>query len=300
MQVRGKIIEEQKNYYTVDTSVGTVRSELKGKIKQKEKRLYVGDIVTIEFYNQDPPEAVIRELHPRVNFLSKPAVANIDLVFFVNTFKEPAMDYEFIDRFLFMAQVYRFPVVLVFNKDDMLLDSERAILTDILSYYEKIGFPGLLLSAKTGDHLKQLIDYGKEKISILAGLSGVGKSTILSSIFPQHTFRTGELSKSISRGMHITTATTLLKLPHGGYMADTPGFSYISLPIVDEETVGHYFSEIDRASDSCKFTNCIHDNEPGCAVKEMVAQGTIKESRYEMYLKIHSFMKNKRREYSKK
>lgn len=297
MQIRGRIVEEQKNYYCVDTQRGIIQSTLKGILKKKNKRLYVGDIVTIEAFNSDDPRGIIRQLHTRRNSLKKPSVTNIDQVLLINTYKEPAIDIEFIDQFLFMSSLSGFSCHLIFNKTDLLTEKELAEQQEIIRLYKKIGYTCIQTSAVTTENLSTIIDLCKDSLSIFAGPSGGGKSTILARIFPDHEFRIGELSKHISRGKHTTTSTILLKLSDSGYIADTPGFSYMKLRLIPEEEVSTHFPDIASNEGQCKFNNCIHDNEPMCHIKDMVKSGEIAESRYENYLKTYYFMQKKRREY---
>ena len=244
MQLRGRIIEEQKSYYLVDTEQGVIRSTLKGVLKKKEKRLYVGDNVTIELFNIDIPEGIIRTLHSRKNTLHKPAVTNIDRIILVITIIEPALDLEFIDRFLFSCSVLDFPVILAFNKIDLLTQKGKEAQSEIVSLYEKIGYMCIEISALTGENVDIVVEHCKNLVSIFAGQSGTGKSTILSKIFPDKSFRISELSKNIQRGIHTTTNISLLKLTESGYIADTPGFSFIDLPVVPEEEVVSFFPDI--------------------------------------------------------
>ncbi len=297
MQLRGRIVEERKNYYHVDTEKGIIRSLLKGVLKKERKRLFVGDFVTIEIYNTDIPEGIIRELHPRKNILQKPSVANIDQVILILTLKDPPLDLAFVDRFLFSMGVLAFPVHIVFNKSDLLTDDDTQSLSAFVAYYKQLEYSCLQTSALTGDNIDRLVEQCRESLSIFAGPSGTGKSTILAAIFPDHQFRIGDLSKSTHRGVHTTTHITLLKLTDSGYIADTPGFSYMQLPQIDEEEVVAYFPEIAAEQGACKFNNCIHENEPQCSVKQKVESKEILPSRYENYLKIYHAMHEKRREY---
>lgn len=297
MYLRGRIIEEHKNHYYVDTQQGVFNATLKGVLKKQKNRLYVGDFVDIEVFNIDPPEGIIRKLYQRKNIFHKPAIANIQQIIFVNTLKEPALNLEFVDRFLFSSQVFQFPTVLVFNKSDLHSQSDNKKVSGILSYYTHIGYTCLTMSALRGENIKSLVDLCDNTLSILAGLSGTGKSTILAKIFPDRTFKTQELSKSIDRGMHTTTNTTLLKLSGPGYIADTPGFSYIDLPDIDEQDVSSYFPEISSNEGGCRFNNCIHENEPGCSIKPLVDTGKITQTRYTNYLSIYNAIKYKRRDY---
>ena len=156
------------------------------------------------------------------------------------------------------------------------------------------------MSALTGENVDSIIGHCKGTVSIFAGQSGTGKSTILSKIFPDKSFRISELSKNIQRGVHTTTNISLLKLSESGYIADTPGFSFIDLPVVPEEEVVSFFPDIASEQGECKFANCIHENEPDCKIKEKVNNREITESRYTNYLKIYHIMKDKNRDYQGK
>jgi ribosome biogenesis GTPase len=298
MYLRGRIIEEQKNHYFVDTEKGIIKSALKGVLKKQKNRLYVGDFVDIELFNIDQPEGIIRKLYQRENKFHKPAIANIQQIVFLNTLKEPALNLEFIDRFLLSSEVLHFPTLLVFNKNDLYTPTDKKKLSEITSYYSKIGYTCITVSALTGENLDSLIKLCNNMLSILAGLSGTGKSTILAKIFPEKSFRTQELSKNVSRGKHTTTSTILLKLPNFGYIADTPGFSFIDLPEIDEKDVSSHFPEISSNQGNCRFNNCIHEYEPGCAIKPLVETGEIAPFRYKNYLTIYNAIKEKRRKYN--
>lgn len=297
MILYGRIIEEQKSYYQISTDLGIIRSTLKGILKKKKKRLYVGDFVRIELFNNDMPEGIIRELLPRKNKLTKPAVSNIDQVLLLNTYKEPAIDIQFINQFLFLSNVLNVATIVIFNKNDLLLEPEITALNKIIAQYTDIGYVCFSTSALTGENLDYMVSMCKDKFSIIAGPSGTGKSTILSKIFPDKTFKTNKLSKHIQRGTHTTTHTTLLKLENAGYIADTPGFSFVDLPLLHEHEVVTYFPDIASEQGECKFTNCVHINEPGCSIKTKVSHGYINEYRYQCYLNIFHLMKEKRKKY---
>ena len=197
-------------------------------------------------------------------------------------------------------RVFHFPVLMVFNKSDLLTGAEKIAQAQIAGLYENIGYACLQASALTGENIEGIIMYCKNTLSIFAGQSGTGKSAILSRVFPDHTFRISELSKNIQRGVHTTTGITLLKLSESSYIADTPGFSLMELPQIPEEEVVSFFPDIGLKQGSCKFSNCIHENEPGCFIKEMVGKGEIPQSRYLNYLKVYNYMNRKNRDYKGK
>ncbi len=299
MTIQGRIIEERRNYYIIDTPEGFVRASTKGLLKKDKVRVCVGDMVDCEIINRDSRDGIILEIHERKSFLKRPSLANLTQVILVATFSEPPVDLEALDRFLLCAGAYELSVVIVFNKSDLNPaggEPKQPIIDALLT----IGYLVLETSARTGDNLEALIARCVGHVSAFAGLSGVGKSALLSRIFPERNFVLGEISSANGRGTHTTTHVSLIPLPAGGYIADTPGMSFIDLPLVPEEDVATYFPEIDGLIGECKFNNCIHDNEPGCRVLEMVETGEIASWRYEHYRKIYREMRDRRRKYKEK
>lgn len=297
MIISGRIIEEQKNYFIIDTAQGPVRAATSGLLKKDRKRVCVGDMVDCERTNEDTGEGIILKIHERTSFLNRPPLANLSQVILVCTVKEPPLDLEATDRFLVCASAYGLTPVLVFNKNDRLIDSEQLSLQLIIATYERCGYTTLVTSALTGSGLRPLVEICAGKVSAFAGLSGVGKSALLSNVFPDHEFSIGEVSGPTGRGTHTTTCVTLLPLKNGGYIADTPGLSFIDLPLVPEEDIAGYFPELEQQIGRCKFNNCIHENEPGCRVHELVEAGEIAGWRVEHYLKIYKEMKERRKQY---
>ncbi len=294
----GLVIEEQKNYYVVDCDGALVKATITGVLRHRRSRICTGDHVDIQITNRDSLEAIVLKTHKRRNFLPRPPIANMDQVVFITTVVEPAADLVTFDRFLFAAEYYGFSPRIVCNKVDLIDKNSGELLQHIHSLYSAIGYDVIDTSACTGYNIDTIIRECTDKRSIFAGVSGVGKSTLLSCILPQRYFRTSELS-AIGRGVHTTTTSTLIKLPSGGYIADTPGFAFIDLPVVSPEEVSHYFPEINDAGKDCRFGNCIHENEPDCSVKRLVSQGEIAESRYRHYLLFYYHMQDCQRSYPK-
>ncbi|MFP4416555.1 MAG: ribosome small subunit-dependent GTPase A [Chitinispirillaceae bacterium] len=294
----GLVTEEQKNYYVVDCTHGTFQATLTGALRHRKKRICTGDNVDIHIINNDTREAVVRRVHKRKNFLPRPPIANIDQVILVVTVVQPQADLITFDRFLFAAEYYGFSPRIVCNKVDLVNSGDQELLKQIHRTYCGVGYDVLDTSASTGYQLDLLVEKCTNRRSIFAGVSGVGKSSLLSRILPDQDFRTSELS-TIGRGVHTTTSTTLLHLPTGGYIADTPGFAFIDLPVVLPQEVAHYFPEISNAGKDCRFSNCIHQNEPSCRVKQLVSEGSIAHSRYENYLLFYSYMQDQLRVYPK-
>jgi ribosome biogenesis GTPase len=296
MTLPGRVIEEQKNYFIVDTEQSTFRCTIRGVLKKNSVRVCTGDLVTIDIINQDSREGVIAEIQERSSFLKRPALANLTQILFVNTFKHPPLDTEALDRFLFASEVYQIPAVIVFNKTDLLDDEERKTLDTVATYYEKTGYRTVFTSAKVLSGMDELKMVCKSQVSACAGLSGVGKSTLLSRLFPEKDFRTASVSGATGRGTHTTTSIVLFPFENG-YIADTPGFSFVDIPPIDENDVVTFFPELVKVTGSCRFNNCIHNGEPGCAVQELIDNNEILESRRNHFLKIHTELKARRQKF---
>lgn len=299
MENCGRVVEEQKNYFLVDTDLGIIRCVLKGTLKKVKTRVCAGDLVDITMTNNNPPEGIITTIADRTSYIRRPALANLTQIILVVTWKSPNIDLESIDRMLFSAEVYGIRPLLVFNKVDLLGDHESTELETIISLYRKCGYTTLKTSAETLTGIEQLKELCEREISAFSGLSGVGKSTLLSKIFPDIHFRIGEVSGIKGRGTHTTTNIIIHRYKNDSYIADTPGLSFVDIPEVPEESVGAYFPEIEACIGMCRFNNCIHDNEPGCEVLSKISNGEITESRRGHYLKIFNEMKALRKQYRK-
>jgi len=296
MNASGRVIQERKNYYLVDISQNVpVRAVLKGVAKNKHKRIAAGDFVEVELFDGIGETAVIRSVLPRINELSKPVIANIDNVFFVNCLIEPLLSPLYIDKFLFCAAVNKIKVSIVFNKTDILSKTQLAELKNYAKIYEKAGFDVLLTSINDKKTIDDIKNGAKDKISVFAGQSGVGKSSIMQVLFPDEYFAVAELSQNLLRGKNTTSHTSLMRLENGGYIADTPGFSVFEMPAVEPEFVCAYFDDFTEVlqNERCKFSNCSHKNEPDCRIKSAVESGEIAQSRYESYLAIYDEMSAK-------
>jgi ribosome biogenesis GTPase len=299
LESHGRVVEEQKNYFLADTNQGIIRCVLKGTLKKVRTRVCAGDLVHITVTNSDPLEGIINNVEDRISYIRRPALANLTQIALVATWKSPNLDLESIDRMLFSAEVYGVRPLLVFNKVDLLSDNESMELDAIISLYQKCGYTALKTSAETLTGIDQLKEKCEREISAFSGLSGVGKSTLLSKIFPDIHFRIGEVSGLKGRGTHTTTNIIIHRYKENSYIADTPGLSFIDIPEIPEESVGAYFPEIADCIGVCRFNNCIHDNEPGCEVLSRISRGEIAESRRDHYLKIFSEMKAIRKQYRK-
>ncbi|MCM1034986.1 MAG: ribosome small subunit-dependent GTPase A [Paludibacter sp.] len=258
----------------------------------------VGDRVTVE--QQPDGTNWITDIDDRTNYivrrstnLSKQShiiAANLDLAALIVTVNHPITNLIFIDRFLATAEAYRVPACLLFNKVDLLTTEELDYLTQLKALYEGLGYPVFCISAKhLSDNpasLQQLLDYFSEKVVLLSGNSGVGKSTLLNALLGEERARTAAISTAHNKGMHTTTFSEMYALPKSGQIIDTPGIKGFGVLDMQKEEISHYFTEIFRIGQSCRFSNCTHTGEPGCQVVEAVAKGEIAPSRFESYLSI--------------
>ena len=251
--------------------------------------LAVGDNVTF-----DPVEGVIVALLPRRNYIIRRAsnlsresqilAANIDQAFLVITVKMPATPVEFIDRFLATAEAYRIPAVIIINKTDLYGEEELSRVRQIRDVYEKIGYRVMIISATVDRSLTEVEDALRNRITLLSGNSGVGKSTLLNRLNPELSLKTGSLSDYHEQGKHITTFPEMHPVGGGGYVIDTPGIRGFGVIDFDRKEIYHFFPEIFRISSGCRFYNCLHLDEPGCAVREAVARNDIEPWRYRSYI----------------
>lgn len=295
----GLVIKNTGSWYLVKTDKGEeVRCKIKGNFRLKGIRstnpVAVGDRVKIEVNKEGT--AFIAEIDPRENYiirkssnLSKEShilAANIDQALLIITINNPVTHTIFIDRFLATAEAYRIPVKLVINKTDSYNEDDIEYMDALSHLYTTIGYECVKVSALTGEGMDEIRELLKGKISLLSGNSGVGKSTLINAILPGLNLRTGSVSASHHKGMHTTTFSEMFPLPEGGYIIDTPGVKGFGTIDFETEEVAHFFPEIFKVSHDCRFNNCTHRHEPGCAVLAAVEQHLISESRYASYLSI--------------
>jgi ribosome small subunit-dependent GTPase A len=295
--LKGFVIKNTGSWYSVKTDDGkVVECKIKGNFRLKGIRstnpVAVGDHVEIAL-NQEGT-AFITHIDERRNYiirksqnLSKQShiiAANVDQAFLIVTVNYPQTSTTFIDRFLASAEAYSVPVVLVFNKRDILSDDERHYQQSMVHLYETIGYECREISAATGEGVEGLHKLLKGKITLLSGNSGVGKSTLINQILPEANLRTAEISDAHNTGMHTTTFSEMLELPEGGYIIDTPGIKGFGTFDMEPEELTSYFREIFHFSKDCKFSNCTHTHEPGCAVLKALEEHYIAQSRYQSYL----------------
>ena len=298
--MKGLVIKNTGSWVTVRLDDGTtVNCKMRGVLRLKGMRctnpVAVGDIVQVEDKGGDAP--VVGAIEPRKNYIIRRAsnlskefqiiAANLDQAVLVATLTNPVTSTTFIDRFLATAEAYQVPAVLAFNKVDLLdTDEWRQQLDGLKSLYESIGYPVITMSAATGEGAEALRTQLSDRMSLLSGNSGVGKSSIINLLVPEAHVRVGDVSQTHHKGMHTTTFSELLDLPGGGAIIDTPGVKAFGTIDFERAEVAHYFPEIFRISDGCRFNNCTHTHEPGCAVLDAVEQGAIAHSRFVSYLSI--------------
>lgn len=295
--MKGLVIKNTGSWYTVKTDDGsTIESKIKGNFRLKGIRstnpVAVGDHV--EIVTNQEGTAFITAIDDRRNYiirksqnLSKQShilAANVDQAFLIVTVSHPQTSTTFIDRFLASAEAYSVPVVLVFNKCDILNEEEKHYQKMMMELYRTIGYDCFEIAAKSGEGVDELRKILPGKITLLSGNSGVGKSTLINQILPGANLRTAEISDAHDTGMHTTTFSEMLEIPGGGYIIDTPGIKGFGTFDMEPVELTSYFREIFNFSKDCRFNNCTHTHEPGCAVLKAVEEHYISASRYQSYL----------------
>ena len=296
---QGLVIKNTGSWYIVKTRDGRqIECKIKGNFRLKGIRstnpIAVGDRVQIAINSEGT--AFITEIEDRKNYIIRRAsnlskqshiiAANLDLCMLVVTVNYPETSTIFIDRFLASAEAYRVPVALMFNKTDLYSEDELRYLDGLINLYTHIGYPCFRISARNEEGIQEIKEELKGKITLFSGHSGVGKSTLINAILPEVNLKTGEISTAHNKGMHTTTFSEMFPVEGNGYIIDTPGIKGFGTFDMKDEEIGHYFKEIFEFSAHCKYGNCTHRHEPGCAVREAVENHYISESRYTSYLNI--------------
>jgi ribosome biogenesis GTPase / thiamine phosphate phosphatase len=299
--MKGLIIKSTGSWYRILAKSGEeIDSRIKGKFRTKgittTNPLAVGDIVDYEL-EPDQKTGIITKLHERKNYIIRKSInlskqgqiiaANLDQAFLIVTLASPRTSLGFIDRFLVTAEAYHIPAKLVFNKLDLFSEDGLEILAEYQNIYESIGYPCYSVSAIERTNLDEITALLKDQVTLITGHSGVGKSTLINALLPGTELKTGEISDWSDKGKHTTTFAEMFTLPFGGYLIDTPGIRELGVIDIEKAELGPLFPEIRKLMGQCKFHNCRHINEPGCAVLESVSKEEIAASRYDSYLSIY-------------
>lgn len=288
------------SWYLVKNGKGEfLNARIKGKLKIDDitstNPISVGDRVIIES-EEGQQDFVIREILPRSNYINRVSphnkhqhhivAANLDQSLLFATLREPKTSLGFIDRFLVTCEAYHVPAIIVFNKTDVYRDREHELLGHVSALYENIGYRIFCISVSREEGLKELSELLKDKTTLLSGHSGVGKSTFINYLLPELKVRTKEVSGWSGKGLHTTTFAEMYDLPFGGRVIDTPGIREMGLVDIPRQELSHYFPEMRERLEHCQFNNCLHTEEPGCAVRSALEQGKISPERFVSYVNI--------------
>jgi ribosome biogenesis GTPase / thiamine phosphate phosphatase len=277
----GVVIKTYSSFYYVQAGRKVVTCTLRGRFKKERFSLLVGDEVEYSVTGED--KGVIESILPRRSMLKRPMVANVDQVVLTFAAVNPDINTALVDRFLVLAESSRLDVVICINKLDL---ADIAELEPIIAVYRAVGYPVILASTRSGLGVEELGSRLYNRISVFAGPSGAGKSSLLNALQPGLALVTGEVSSKIGRGKHTTRYAELLPLAGGGFVVDTPGFSLTEFTDIAEPDLAYFFPDIAAVAPECKFSTCVHNKEPQCAVKHAAGNGLIARGRYDSYLEI--------------
>ncbi|EHI59587.1 MAG: ribosome small subunit-dependent GTPase A [Hungatella hathewayi] len=288
----GKIIKGIAGFYYVHAGQQIYECKARGVFRNRKLKPLVGDNVEITVLDEETLEGNIDEILPRSNTLVRPAVANIDQALVVFAITHPSPNLNLLDKFLVMMERLEIPVTIVFNKIDL---TDEVEMNTYRSIYEPAGYRVLFASASDGDGMEDIRALIRGKTTVLAGPSGVGKSSLTNILQPLAAMETGAISEKIQRGKHTTRHSELFFVEEDTYMMDTPGFSSMYVEDMQAEELKHYFPEFERYEEACKFLGCVHIGEKVCGVKDAVERGEVSRSRYENYRLFYQELKEKRR-----
>lgn len=297
--MQGVVTKSMGLWYQVEAEDGAnYNCRLKGKFKLQNKKISnpvaVGDHVSLIDDEGDDSSKIISEIHPRDNYMIRVSpkkkghghiiAANIDQAIVMATVASPRTSFGFIDRFLVTAEAFRIPSVVLCNKMDLLSEEEKSLLKEKMKEYEAIGYPVYFISAKSQEDLSEVQTLLAGKSSLISGHSGVGKSTLINHLIPDANQQTSEISEFVGKGTHTTTFAQRFTLEEGTYIIDTPGIKELGLAEIEAEELSHYFPELRDLLGECKFNNCTHTHEPGCAIATAYEAGHISQTRFDSYL----------------
>ncbi len=299
--MKATVYKSTGSWYVVQNDAGQVfNARIKGKLKidgiTSTNPIAVGDVVETEMENETEKTLTITGIEPRKNYITRISphnksqhhiiAANLDQSLLFATLKDPKTSLGFIDRFLITAEAYHIPAIIVFNKADLYKAKDQEKFEEIKAMYEAVGYKVMRMSIEKKEGVEEVKQLLKDKTTLLSGHSGVGKSTFINYIFPELDLKTQDVSGWSGKGLHTTTFAEMFNLPFGGRIIDTPGIRELGLVDITKQELSHYFPEMRSLINDCQFNNCIHMNEPGCAVKAAVENGIIHLERYLSYCNI--------------
>ena len=291
--MQGKIVKGISGFYYVHVvESGIDECKAKGIFRQQKMKPLVGDDVEIDIISEEKKTGNVAAILPRKNALIRPAVANVDQALLIFAAASPNPNFNLLDRFLVMMGRQDVPVILCFNKCDLITEEQQQ---EIAAIYEASGCKILFVSAKKELGLKELQEILEGKTTTVAGPSGVGKSSLINLLAPEACMETGEISKKIERGRHTTRHAELIQLKGDGYIMDTPGFSSLYLPEMEKEELQDCYPEFAAFEPYCRFQGCSHISEPDCGVKEALSEGKIHPVRYENYCQLYGELKDRKK-----
>ena len=291
--MQGKIVKGISGFYYVHVvESGIYECKAKGIFRQQKMKPLVGDDVEIDIISEEKKTGNVAAILPRKNALIRPAVANVDQALLIFAAASPNPNFNLLDRFLVMMGRQDVPVILCFNKCDLITEEQQQ---EIAAIYEASGCKILFVSAKKELGLKELQEILEGKTTTVAGPSGVGKSSLINLLAPEACMETGEISKKIERGRHTTRHAELIQLKGDGYIMDTPGFSSLYLPEMEKEELQDCYPEFAAFEPYCRFQDCSHISEPDCGVKEALSEGKIHPVRYENYCQLYGELKDRKK-----
>ena len=291
--MQGKIIKGIAGFYYIYAEDGNIyECKAKGIFRKDNFKPLVGDNVEITVLNEEEKEGSVTSILPRRNSLIRPAVANVDQAFLIFAMENPKPNFLLLDRFLIMMEQQEIPAVICFNKKDV---GEKEEMEKLYEIYTGCGYRVVLSSTYEGEGMDEIHEILKGKTTVVAGPSGVGKSSITNCMQGEVQMETGEISKKLKRGKHTTRHSQVIPVEKNTFLVDTPGFSSLYLTDMKEEELRDYFPEFVMYEPRCRFQGCMHIHEPGCAVKEALSEGEISQQRYDNYLALYEELKEKRR-----
>lgn len=306
--MKGLVYKSTGSWYSVKDEAGKFyNARIKGVLKieglTSTNPISVGDVVTMEKEQETDDNAMITAIDDRKNYIARSSphnkrqhhivASNMNQTMLFATLKDPKTSQGFIDRFLVSSEAYHIPAIIVFNKADVYGKKEMEKFEEVKEIYEACGYTVMLSSLAKNTGVAEIKELLKDKITLLSGHSGVGKSTFINAIFPKLDLKTQEVSDWSGKGLHTTTFAEMFDLPFGGKIIDTPGLRELGVVDIAKNELAHYFPEMRRLMSECQFNNCVHINEPGCAIKEAVNSNEISADRYVSYLSILDTMSDK-------